>query len=207
MDGQPPAQISLRRVRGLAASLADAWCRGTILPVCALLALTLVAYLPALDAGFVFDDSIYVTTDARMESADGLRRIWTEVGGPEYRHQYCPLTTSGFWVQHQLWGQNPFGYHLVNVLLHALNAVLLWRLLRRVGLGAAWLAAAIFAVHPVHVQSVAWISELRTSCRGSSFSPRPWSWSGTSTLKAGSRRRGDAASRTWRACSCSSARC
>ena len=161
MDGQPPAQISLRRARGLAASLADAWCRGAFLPACALLALTLVAYLPALDAGFVFDDSVYVTKDARMESAEGLRRIWTEVGGPEYRHQYCPLTTSGFWVQHQLWGQHPFGYHLVNVLLHALNAVLLWRLLGAMGVPGAWLGAAIFAVHPVHVQSVAWITELK----------------------------------------------
>jgi tetratricopeptide (TPR) repeat protein len=161
MDGQPPAQISLRRARGLAASLADAWCRGAILPVCVLLALTLAAYLPALDAGFVFDDSVYVTQDARMESAEGLRRIWTEVGGPEYRHQYYPLTSSGFWVQYQLWGEHPFGYHLVNVLLHALNAVLLWRLLGALRVPGAWLGAAIFAVHPVHVQSVAWITELK----------------------------------------------
>ena len=63
--------------------------------VCVLLALTLAAYLPALDAGFVFDDSVYVTQDARMESAEGLRRIWTEVGGPEYRHQYYPADVVG----------------------------------------------------------------------------------------------------------------
>jgi tetratricopeptide (TPR) repeat protein len=161
MDGQPPAQTSLGRARGLAASLADAWSRRVILPACVLLALTFLAYLPALDAGFVFDDSVYVTRDARMESAEGLRRIWTEVGGPEYRHQYYPLTTSGFWVQYQLWGQQPFGYHLVNVLLHALNAVLLWRLLGVLRVPGAWLGAAIFAVHPVHVQSVAWITELK----------------------------------------------
>jgi tetratricopeptide (TPR) repeat protein len=161
MDGQPPAQTSLGRAKGLAAALAHAWSRGATLPACVLLALTLAAYLPALDAGFVFDDGVYVTQDARMASADGLRRIWTEVGGPEYRHQYYPLTTSGFWVQYQLWSEHPVGYHLVNVLLHALNAALLWRLLVALRVPGAWLGAAIFAVHPVHVQSVAWITELK----------------------------------------------
>ena len=127
----------------------------------ALVALTLLSYAPALDGGFVFDDSMYVTGDGRLETVSGLGEIWTEVGGPDYRHQYYPLTSSAFWVQYQWWGDRPVGYHLVNVLLHALNAVLLWRLLRRLGLPAAWLAAAVFAVHPVHVQSVAWISELK----------------------------------------------
>jgi tetratricopeptide (TPR) repeat protein len=161
MDGQPPAQSSFSRTRELAAAVAGIWSGSAILPACVLLALTLAAYLPALDAGFVFDDSVYVTKDARMESLEGLRRIWTEVGGPQYKHQYYPITTSGFWVQYQLWGADPFGYHLVNVLLHALNAVLLWRLLGALRVPGAWLGAAIFAVHPVHVQSVAWITELK----------------------------------------------
>ncbi|MHC4978766.1 MAG: hypothetical protein ACYTGM_07055, partial [Planctomycetota bacterium] len=111
----------------------------------ALVALTLLSYAPALDGGFVFDDSMYVTGDGRLETVSGLGEIWTEVGGPDYRHQYYPLTSSAFWVQYQWWGDRPVGYHLVNVLLHALNAVLLWRLLRRLGLPAAWLAAAVFA--------------------------------------------------------------
>jgi hypothetical protein len=128
---------------------------------CVLAALAVLAYLPALDAGFVIDDGMYVTDDSRMETLSGLGGIWTEVAGPEYRHQYYPLTTSAFWLQYRLWGEHPVGYHLVNVLLHALNAVLLWRLLRVLGLPAAWLAAAVFAVHPVHVQSVAWVSELK----------------------------------------------
>jgi tetratricopeptide (TPR) repeat protein len=126
-----------------------------------LVALTVVSYAPALDGGFVFDDVMYVTGDGRMETLSGLGGIWTEVGGPDYRHQYYPLTSSAFWVQSRLWGDRAVGYHLVNVLLHALNAVLLWRLLRRLGLPAAGIAAAVFAVHPVHVQSVAWISELK----------------------------------------------
>jgi tetratricopeptide (TPR) repeat protein len=161
MDGRPPAQIGLNRAKGLAAALADAWSRRATLPTCLLLTLTLLAYLPALDAGFVFDDSVYVTKDARMESMDGLRRIWSEVGGPGYRHQYYPLTTSTFWLQHRVWGDRAIGYHLVNVLLHAVNAVLLWRLLSALRVPGAWLGAAIFAVHPVHVQSVAWITELK----------------------------------------------
>jgi tetratricopeptide (TPR) repeat protein len=133
------------------------------------MALTVVAYVPALDAGYVFDDSMYLTEDARMTMADGPWSIWTQVGGPDYQHQYYPLTSTALWVQHRLWGDQPVGYHLVNVLLHALNAVLLWRLLTRVGLPAAWLAAALFAVHPVHVQSVAWISEIKNVLSGFFF--------------------------------------
>jgi tetratricopeptide (TPR) repeat protein len=136
---------------------------------CLLIALTVLAYVPALDAGYVFDDSAYLTEDARMGAADGPWSIWTQIGGPDYQHQYYPLTSTAFWLQYRLWGDQPVGYHLVNVLLHALNAVLLWRLLRRVDLPAAWLAAAIFAVHPVHVQSVAWISELKNVLSGFFF--------------------------------------
>jgi tetratricopeptide (TPR) repeat protein len=136
---------------------------------CLLMALTVLAYVPALDAGYVFDDSMYLTEDARMAAADGPWSIWTQVGGPDYQHQYYPLTSTAFWLQYRLWGDQPVGYHLVNVLLHALNAVLLWRLLLRVGLPAAWLAAAVFAVHPVHVQSVAWISELKNVLSGFFF--------------------------------------
>ncbi|MCH8006896.1 MAG: tetratricopeptide repeat protein [Planctomycetes bacterium] len=134
---------------------------GAVPLACVLLAVTVIAYLPALDAGFVFDDSVYLTEDARMGTVGGLARIWTEVGGPQYQHQYYPLTSTAFWVQQSLWGSNPVGYHLVNVLLHAANAILLWRLLRRLGVPGAWIAATIFAVHPVNVQSVAWISELK----------------------------------------------
>lgn len=126
-----------------------------------LVIMTLAAYLPALGAGFVFDDRLYVTENPRLGSLEGLGQIWTVVEQKEAQHQYYPLTSSGFWLQHQIWGLRPFGYHLVNVLLHAANAVLLWRLLRRLGVPGAWLAGAVFALHPVHVQSVAWVSELK----------------------------------------------
>ncbi len=134
---------------------------GATVPACCLLLLTFLAYLPALDAGFIIDDGLYVTQDSRMQTLEGLGQIWTQVAGPEYRHQYYPLTSTAFWVQHQFWGQRPVGYHLVNVLLHAVNALLLWRLLRRLAVPGAWVAAAVFAVHPVNVQSVIWVAELK----------------------------------------------
>lgn len=134
-----------------------------------LVLLTLLAYGPAYDATFVLDDGLYVTDDARMATVDGLVRIWTEVGGPEYRHQYYPITGTVFWLQHRLWGDNPFGYHLVNVLLHAANAVLLWLLLRRLAVPGAWLAGLVFAVHPIHVPSVAWVAELKNVLSTSFF--------------------------------------
>ena len=134
-----------------------------------LVIMTLAAYLPALGAGFVFDDRLYVTENPRLGSLEGLGQIWTVVEQKEAQHQYYPLTSSGFWLQHQLWGLRPVGYHLVNVLLHAANAVLLWRLLRRLGVPGAWLAGAVFALHPVHVQSVAWVSELKNVLSTSFF--------------------------------------
>lgn len=136
---------------------------GKRLPACLLVLLAILAYLPALDAGFIIDDTLYVTDDARMETLGGLGRIWTEVVGPQYKHQYYPMTSTAFWVQHQFWSDDPFGYHLVNVLLHAANAVLFWLVLGRLAMPGAWIAAAIFAVHPVHVQSVAWVAELKNT--------------------------------------------
>jgi tetratricopeptide (TPR) repeat protein len=138
---------------------------------CLLIGLTLLAYLPALDAGFVFDDTAYLTEDSRMGAAAGLGRIWTEVAGDAegYTHQYYPMTSSVLWLQHRFWTDNATGYHLVNVLLHAANAILLWQVLRKLRVPGAVLAASIFAVHPVHVQSVAWVSELKNVLSGFFF--------------------------------------
>ena len=121
-----------------------------------LLALTLLVYIPAMRCGFIWDDDAHVTRSLVLRDLDGLKQIWSN---PLSIPQYYPLVHTTFWAEYQLWGLNATGYHVVNVVLHALGAVLLWRVLKRLNLPGAWLAAAIFAVHPVHVESVAWVTE------------------------------------------------
>jgi tetratricopeptide (TPR) repeat protein len=131
--------------------------------IAALLVVTvLLVYLPALSGGFVWDDEGHVTRPD-LRTVGGLVRIWTEPGATQ---QYYPLLHSGFWLQWRLWGEHALGYHLVNVLLHALNALLVWLILRRLELPGALLAAFLFALHPVHVESVAWIAELKNTLSG-----------------------------------------
>jgi Flp pilus assembly protein TadD len=122
----------------------------------------LVAYLPVLRAGFVWNDADYVTR-ADLRPLSGLRAIWFRVGATE---QYYPVLHSAFWIEHRLWGDSPLGYHLLNVLLHATAACLLafvlkelWQPKAAAPGGAEWTAALLFALHPVCVESVAWISE------------------------------------------------
>lgn len=123
-----------------------------------LVLVTMLAYLPAFHAGFIWDDDRYVTDNPLLVSPDGWWRIWFSFDSPS---QYFPLTYSAFRLQYALWGLAPAAYHGVNILVHGVNALLVWRLLRRLALPGAWLAAAIFAVHPIQVESVAWISELK----------------------------------------------
>jgi tetratricopeptide (TPR) repeat protein len=121
-----------------------------------LIAVTVIAYLPALRAGFIWDDDDYVTKNQTLRDLAGLRDIWFKVGAVP---QYYPLVHTTFWLEYHMWGLNPFGYHLLNVVLHALAAVLLWRALNWLQIPGAWLGAAVFALHPVEVESVAWITE------------------------------------------------
>ncbi len=129
----------------------------------ALLLLVVVVYLPAFGAGFVWDDDDYVIRNTPLRSLHGLLRIWTE---PRASPQYYPLVFTSFWIEYHLWGLNTIGYHFTNVLLHGLGAILLWRVLDRLGVPAAWLGAALFAVHPVQVESVAWVSERKNVLSG-----------------------------------------
>jgi len=129
-----------------------------------LMLLTVAVYLPALRGGFIWDDDFYVTENQALRSVDGLAKSWTQPGLRQ--QQYYPLAFTGLWVQYHLWGLRPFGYHLVNVLLHALNAVLLWRVLRRLDVPGSWWAAAIFVLHPVQVESVAWVTEFKNVSSG-----------------------------------------
>ena len=125
-----------------------------------LVAATVVVYLPALTAGFIWNDNTYVTDNPTLDGLGGLRLIWAE---PRANEQYYPLVFTSFWLEKRVWGLHPLGYHLVNVLLHAGSALLLWWFLRRLRLPGAWLAAAVFALHPVCVESVAWVTERKNT--------------------------------------------
>jgi protein O-mannosyl-transferase len=118
-----------------------------------------VAYWPALHGSFLWDDDAHVT-QPQLRSIQGLSRIWFDLGTTQ---QYCPLLHSAFWLQWQLWGDNPFGYHIVNLLLHSAAAILVYLNLRKLAIPGAWFAMAIFAVHPVMVESVAWVSEQKNT--------------------------------------------
>ena len=128
-----------------------------------LVGLTVAAYLPGFGGGFIWDDAAHVTESRAVVDPGGLPAIWIEPGSVP---QYYPLTHSSFWLEDRLWGENPMGYHAVNILLHAASVVVLWRVLAGLGFSGAWLAAALFAVHPVHVESVAWISERKNTLSG-----------------------------------------
>ena len=131
-----------------------------------LTAVTILAYRPAWHGGFLWDDDAYVTNNELLTAPDGLRRIWFSFESPS---QYFPLVYTTFRIERALWGLNPAGYHVVNVLLHVANALLVWRLMARLRVPGAWLAGAIFALHPVQVESVAWITERKNVLMGFFF--------------------------------------
>lgn len=131
----------------------------------ALLALAVfAAYAPAWRAGLIWDDDFHFASNPQMHGLRGLFEIWTSRAG-----LYYPLTLTTFWFLHKLFGFHPLPYHALTILLHAANALLLWHLLARLKIpGAGW-AAALFALHPVHVESVAWVTELKNTQSGFFF--------------------------------------
>jgi tetratricopeptide (TPR) repeat protein len=138
----------------------------------ALVLATFAAYVPALRSGYVWDDDHYVYENSLVQRPDGLIGIWgiryhAESGRLRINTpQYYPLVYTSFWIEHKLWGLAPAGYHAVNVLLHALSALLVWQIARRLRIPASWFIAAVFALHPVQVESVAWITERKNVLSG-----------------------------------------
>ncbi len=128
-------------------------------PAALLLIATVMAYWPALHGGLVWDDDAHVTAP-ELQPLSGLGRIWTKLGATQ---QYYPVLHSAFWIEHRLWGDAMLGYHLMNVLLHVLAAGLVVMVMRRLALPGAWLGGFLFALHPVAVESVAWISEQKNT--------------------------------------------
>jgi hypothetical protein len=118
---------------------------------------TLVVYVPCLRGQFVFDDRLNLENNLPVRSIDGLGTIW--FGAQTY--DFYPVVNTVWWIEWHAWRKNTLPYHLVNVALHITNALLIWRILLLLGVPGAWLAAMIFAVHPVNVSSVAWITELK----------------------------------------------
>lgn len=125
----------------------------------AIAAAVLIAYLPVWQAGFIWDDNAHVPRP-ELWPLHGLWRIWFDLGATQ---QYYPLVYSAFWAQHQLWGDAPLGYHLVNVGFHITAAILAGLTLRRLNIAGAWWVAAAFALHPINVQTVAWVSEQKNT--------------------------------------------
>jgi tetratricopeptide (TPR) repeat protein len=134
---------------------------------CLILAVvTILAYQHAWHGGFLWDDDAYIINNELLTAPDGWQRIWFSLDSPS---QYFPFTYSTFRIEHALWGLDTTGYHWVNLLLHVGNALLVWAVLARLKVPGSWLAAAIFALHPVQVESVAWITERKNVLMGFFF--------------------------------------
>jgi protein O-mannosyl-transferase len=114
-----------------------------------------LAYLPSINGGFVLDDDILVTSNKVIQATDGLYRFWCSLEPSDY----WPVTNTTFWIEWRLWGMNPIGYHVTNLILHVVEALLIWIILRNLCVPGAFLATVIFTVHPVNVESVAWIAQ------------------------------------------------
>ncbi len=123
-----------------------------------LVALVTLAYVGSLRGEFLWDDDLHITANPTIIGPLGLKEIWTTS-----RANYFPLVLTNFWAQHALWGVDPFGYRVVTLAFHAFAGVLLWRVLRQLRVPGAWLGAALWALHPVQVESVAWICELKNT--------------------------------------------
>lgn len=130
-----------------------------------LLAMTLLAYLPALRAGYIWDDQALMQNPLIFDPA-GFWKLWLQPSLNVSESHYWPMVYSTFWLEFRLWGWNPIGYHAVNIMLHGSCVILLWRLLARLRVPGDWLAAVLFALHPVHVESVAWVIERKDVLSG-----------------------------------------
>ncbi|HEY4798393.1 MAG TPA: hypothetical protein VII99_04870, partial [Bacteroidia bacterium] len=130
----------------------------TVLQTLVIVAAGLWIYWPALDGDWFFDDEL-ITANSKLRSLQGLWQIWL-AAPTDY---YLPLTSTLLWIEWQLWGNEPLGYHLCNLALHILSGFLIWRLFNRLGLRWGWFGGFLFVIHPLAVESVAWVSEIKNT--------------------------------------------
>src|SRR5262245_44971784 len=133
------------------------------LPDAAIMLLVLLAYQPAFHARFIWDDDAHLTENQFVVGSGGLRQIWTSSAAT-----YYPLVLTNFWLQHKLWGLNPLPFHIVNVFMHGLCAILLRHVLLKLGAKSpvAWIGATLWALHPIQAESVMWVTELKNTQSG-----------------------------------------
>src|ERR1043166_4552642 len=139
-------------------SPASTWRFGVLI-----VAITTLAYWPALRVEFIWDDDAYVSDNKPVARPGGSAKIWSDYRATP---QYYPLVFTSYWIEYRLWGADTLGYHLTNLALHVCSAVLLGRLLTYLQFPGAWLAAVVFAIHPVNVETVAWITERKNALSG-----------------------------------------
>jgi tetratricopeptide (TPR) repeat protein len=138
---------------------------GQRIKVVYIILLAIVVFFPVVLNEFIWDDDA-IYDNPLVKSANGLTQIWFNPKANIRELHYWPVVYTTFWIEHHLWADNPIGYHLVNILLHALNIILLWKLLQKIQLPGAWFCALLFAVHPVHVESIAWAIERKDVLSG-----------------------------------------
>lgn len=127
-----------------------------------LIAITFVAYASSFRNNYIWDDDKYLYANPLISQKGfvGLQSIWLDSRATP---QYYPLVFTSYWIEYRLWGLDPLGYHVVNILLHAFSALLVWRVMVRLKVPGPWMIAAVFAVHPVMVESVAWVTERKNT--------------------------------------------
>lgn len=163
MHTDPQAAVPAATMSGRFVKL-RAW-----LPAFLIAAMTLAVYWPAVRGEFVWDDELYAANPVLEQPGSILTILTFGDFTDRFYYKEFPVTYSFFWLGRRLWGTNPAGFHLLNIFLHIMNACLVWLILKRLGLKWAWLAGAVFALHPVHVESVAWTTELKNVLSGLFF--------------------------------------
>ena len=151
--------LSSAQLAAIDDSRQPSWQLSKLFGVLALVVVTSVAYYPAMHGPFIMDDDGLLTESSIIKAHDGLARFWFT----DEADDYWPMTNSSLWLEWRLWGGNPTGYHITNLALHVASALVLWAILQQLAIPGAFLAALLFAVHPVNVESIAWIAQRKNA--------------------------------------------